>query len=80
MEATLTITAFPARGAAGRTVAATVACPHGTTTISRTRDTDPGARRATDADVARLALVEHHGTEGCRCTRELRRRYGVSAV
>ena len=58
----------------------TVDCQHGTTTLAYATGTGPGALRLTDADVARLALLKHFSEEGCRCTRELRRRYGVEVA
>ena len=58
----------------------TVDCKHGTTTLAYANGADPDALQVTDTFAARLALAKHFDTEGCRCTRELRRRYGVSAV
>ena len=51
-----------------------VDCPHGRTVALYANGTAPGAPALTDTDVVRVLLVRHALTEGCRCTRRLRRR------
>ncbi len=57
----------------------TVDCPHGETSIAYINATAPDALKVTDTAAAVMALVKHYGEEGCRCTRALRRKYGVGA-
>ena len=38
---------------------------------------DPLAAMRLEADAARLAVLKHYSAEGCGCTAELRRRYGL---
>lgn len=58
----------------------TVDCPHGETSIAYVNGTDPGALQITDAAAAVMALARHYEEERCRCTRKLRRRFGVGAA
>jgi hypothetical protein len=54
----------------------TLDCPHGQTLgLYANGETSPV--QLTDADVARALLLRHYQQERCRCTRHLRRRYGV---
>jgi len=53
-----------------------VDCEHGTTEVGLLNGEASGI---TAADAARVALAKHYGEEGCRCTRALRRKYGVGA-
>ena len=49
----------------------TLDCPHATTTgVVFSGDGAPPL-----VQVARVLLARHHAAEGCRCTRDLRRRY-----
>jgi hypothetical protein len=51
-----------------------VDCGHGTTTsVYRNGDDLVVA----DADIVRVMLLRHYYAERCRCTKALRRRYGV---
>jgi hypothetical protein len=50
-----------------------VDCPHATTQGWLI----PGPVTPTDADLIRHLLERHRAEEGCRCTRGLRRRYGL---
>ena len=55
----------------------TIDCAHGTTTA-----TIADARNGTtipDPIAARLAVWQHFAEEGCACTVELRRRYGMAS-
>ncbi len=54
-----------------------VDCRHGTTHIIYSEGQGPNAVRFTDVQLAALAVAKHYDEEGCRCTRRLRRRYGV---
>ena len=54
-----------------------VDCEHGTTTLTVFQPRDPTAARVHEAACARLALAKHYDEERCRCTRELRRRFGL---
>ncbi len=55
----------------------TVDCSHGRTTctIADARD----GSTIPDPHAARLAVWTHYDAEGCGCTAELRRRYGVGS-
>jgi hypothetical protein len=46
-------------------------CPHGTTGAIVAGGTVP------DTALVRAVIVTHDAVEGCACTRDLRRRYGV---
>jgi hypothetical protein len=49
-------------------------CDHGTTTSVYKNGDD---LQLTDADIVRATVAKHWYTEGCRCTRKLRRWSGV---
>ena len=51
-------------------------CRHATTTAHTI--TPPQSSPLGDAVTVRLLLLKHHAEEGCACTRELRRRYGLA--
>lgn len=57
-----------------------VACKHGETSVAYVNALAPDAPRVSDARIAFIALVKHYTEQGCRCTRELRQRYGVEAA
>jgi hypothetical protein len=49
-------------------------CEHGTTTSAYKNGDD---LTLADADIVRVMLLRHYEAERCRCTKALRRRYGV---
>jgi hypothetical protein len=51
-----------------------VDCPHATTTVAYL---PARGDVADDRMLTRLTLAKHYAEEGCRCTRHLRRRYGL---
>lgn len=53
-----------------------VDCAHGTTQVSLVNGQATGI---TEVHAAALALARHYDAERCRCTRSLRRRYGVAS-
>ena len=57
----------------------TVDCPHGETSIAYINATTPEALKVTDTAAGVMALARHFDEERCRCTRALRRKYGVGA-
>lgn len=71
MTAKLTIEPRPDLGANVKSFV--VDCPHGTTSAVLF----PGQAVVGDAMVVTSILDRHHAVEGCRCTRLLRRRYGL---
>jgi hypothetical protein len=72
-KATLDIVPRPDLGAGGRIL--TLDCPHATTTVVVATLDGPDAPGMDDVTAARAALARHYDAEGCRCTRQLRRRY-----
>ena len=76
MTAMLEIVHRPDLGARGRVL--TIDCPHGVTTLAIAEGEDAGAVRLADELVVQLALMQHFDTERCACTKQLRRRYGVT--
>ena len=72
-HATLTIDRIPH---ADNARAFVVDCEHGTTTITVFAAPDP-AKSPPDTVHARLAVATHYAEEHCRCTRLLRRRFGI---
>jgi|SoiMethySBSTD1v2_1073268.scaffolds.fasta_scaffold2850611_2 hypothetical protein len=66
MTATLTAETTP-----GGNRVWTVDCRHGTTRCAVVDD------EVVDREAARLVIASHYAYERCRCTRKLRRRYGV---
>jgi len=54
----------------------TVDCEHGVTTLA-IGEGEHGPRFS-DQLAASVAVMRHHEEEGCACTAELRRRYGVA--
>ncbi len=72
-----TLTSEPIAGRDGARLL-TVDCRHGTTTLHIfAPPSDPTAIDRLAADGARLAVLKHFSEEGCRCTLELRRRFGL---
>ena len=53
-----------------------VDCSHATTTLTCL----PGLTALPEGVLVRVALLKHHDEEGCACTTELRRRYGLVAA
>ena len=51
-------------------------CPHATSTAHLV--SPPGAPPAADAAIVQMLLLRHFEAERCRCTRSLRRRYGLT--
>ena len=51
-------------------------CPHGTSTAHLV--SPPGAPPLGDATIVQMLLLRHFEAERCRCTRSLRRRYGLA--
>ena len=72
-----TPTALPAPDLAPGARQIIVDCRHGTTTLAIVPPRDPGAYKPYEAACVRLALLKHWSEEGCNCTRQLRKRYGV---
>ena len=70
---TATLTTEPIAG--GRLLV--VDCEHGQSSLAFMNGTDPEAPQITEEQAARLVISHHYANEGCRCTRELRRRFGV---
>ncbi|MGD9892799.1 MAG: hypothetical protein AB7R89_23075 [Dehalococcoidia bacterium] len=60
----------------GNTRILTIDCKHATTTIALIA----AAGVVDDVTGVRLGLIKHYAEEGCRCTRHLRRRYGVAVA
>ena len=52
-------------------------CPHGTTTAHYANGR-AGHLQLAEVDVVRALLMKHHAEQQCRCTRSLRRRYGLT--
>jgi hypothetical protein len=71
--ATLTARAAPEYGPDWRYIE--IDCDHGTTQGAYAPGPDPSVG---DAEIVRVMLLRHYLTEGCRCTRRLRKRYGVT--
>jgi hypothetical protein len=74
---TATRTAEPAPDLAPDARQIMIDCKHGTTTLTVFPPRDPAAVKPHEAACVRLALLKHWSEEGCGCTRQLRRRYGV---
>jgi hypothetical protein len=74
-----TLTAEPAPDLAPDARQITIDCKHGTTTLTIVPPRDSTAAKPHEAACVRLALLKHYSEEGCRCTRQLRRRYGITA-
>lgn len=74
--ATLTATPAPELAPGARQI--TIDCRHGTTSLTMIPPRNPDAYRPHEAACVRLALLKHYSEEGCRCTRRLRERYGVT--
>lgn len=62
-------------GAGWRVIA--IDCAHGTTTSVYKNGDGPDVLVLSDADIVRATLARHYDAERCRCTRRLRKRYGV---
>lgn len=69
-----TLIARPAPELAPDAVLYIVDCDHGRTEAAML----PGPVPIPEAVFVRLAVAKHYSVEGCRCTRHLRRRYGVT--
>ncbi len=74
----MTRATLTARDLAGARVV-TVDCRHGETSVAYVNGRTPDAVQLTDAIAATVALLKHHSEERCRCTLDLRQRYGVAA-
>ena len=72
MTATLTARAAPEYGPDWRYIE--IDCDHGTTTSAYKNGDD---LQLDDVDVVKVMLLKHYYAERCRCTKALRRRYGV---
>jgi hypothetical protein len=72
MSKLLTIEPVPGFTRARRVV---VDCRHGTTTVHFFEGRNGPI--PTDAELAATALARHYAEERCRCTRKLRRQYGL---
>ncbi len=77
MSATLTDVPVPMLGEDVKQIV--VDCRHGTTTLTIVAP-NPEAMQRQEMAATRLALVKHYEEERCRCTRRLRKRYGVEGA
>ena len=74
-RATLTATDASEIGPGWRRIM--VDCRHGASTGHVRSAPNPDAPQFSDAMIVRALLLKHFSEEGCRCTLELRRRYGL---
>ncbi len=77
LMSTATLTSRPLPGYGENVSQIVVGCRHGRTSLTIVQPRDPDAARMHDASCAKLALIKHFSEEGCCCTLELRRRFGV---
>ena len=73
-KATITAEDAPEYGPSVRRIV--VDCEHGTSTAHLV--SPPGAPSFGDATIVQMLLLRHFEAERCRCTRSLRRRYGLT--
>ena len=73
-RATLVVEAAPEYGPGVRRL--TLDCRYATTTAHVVGPGETPA--AVDRQMVQVLLLKHHAEEGCACTRELRRRYGLT--
>ena len=79
-RATLTATDAPEIGPGWRRIV--VDCRHGTSTghVRSAPSQSLAAPQFSDAMIVRALLLKHHAEEGCRCTLDLRKRFGLVKV
>ena len=77
-RATLTATDASEIGSGWRRIM--VDCRHGASTGHVRSAPNPAAPQFSDAMIVRALLLKHHAEERCRCTLELRQRYGLVRV